>query len=72
VLWIWIRIGLARGLRIRIHFLRIRIQHLRMTINPDPDPIRVQGFHDKKLKKNDSWKFFLIFIFDQKLQFTYP
>jgi hypothetical protein len=37
------------GLRIRIHFIRIRIQHFRM--NTDPDPIRIQGFNDQKLKK---------------------
>jgi hypothetical protein len=41
------------GLRIRIHFLRIRIQHLRMTTNPDLDLIRIQGFHDQKLKKKN-------------------
>ncbi len=39
--------------------------------NPDPDPIRIQGFNDQKLKKNYNWKIFFIF-FDQKLQFTYP
>ncbi len=37
------------GLRIRIHFIRIRIQHFRL--NTDPDPIRIQGFNDQKLKK---------------------
>ena len=37
----------------------------------DPDPIRIQGFNDQKLKKNNSWKKNLIF-FDKKLQFTYP
>jgi hypothetical protein len=35
------------GLRIRIHFIRIR--HFRMNTNPDP--IRIQGFNDQKLKK---------------------
>ncbi len=35
----------------------------------DPDPIRIQGFNDQKLKKNNSWK---KKNFDQKLQFTYP
>ncbi len=44
------------GLWIRIHFLRIRIQWIRMEANtdPDPDPIRIQGFNDQKLKKNYS------------------
>ena len=37
----------------------------------DPDPIRIQGFNDQKLKKNNSWKK-IKFFFDQKLQFTYP
>jgi hypothetical protein len=44
--------------RIRIHFLRIRIQWIRMEANTDPDtdpdPIRIQGFNDQKLKKNNS------------------
>jgi hypothetical protein len=43
--------------RIRIHFLRIRIQWIRMEANTDPDtdpdPIRIQGFNDQKLKKNN-------------------
>jgi hypothetical protein len=39
------------GLRIRISF--IRIQHFRLNTNPDPDPIRIQGFHDQKLKKKN-------------------
>jgi len=34
------------GLRIRIHFFRIRIQHFRLNTDPDPDPIRIQGFYD--------------------------
>jgi hypothetical protein len=36
----------------------IRIQWIRMEANtdPDPDPIRIQGFNDEKLKKNNSWK----------------
>ncbi len=38
--------------------------------DPDPDPIRIQGFNDQKLKKNNSWK--KKKNFDQKLQFTYP
>jgi hypothetical protein len=40
------------GLRIRIHFIRIRIQHFRLNTNPDP--IRIQGFNDQKLKNNYS------------------
>ncbi len=34
-------------------------------------PIRIQDFDDQKLIKNYSWNFF-IYLFDQKLQFTYP
>ncbi len=34
--------------------VRIRIQHFRL--NTDPDPIRIQGFDDQKLKKIYSWK----------------
>jgi hypothetical protein len=41
----------SAGLRIRIHFIRIRILHLRLNNVPDPDPIRIQGFNDQKLKK---------------------
>jgi hypothetical protein len=26
------------------------------SFHPDPDPIRIQGFNDQKLKKNYSWK----------------
>ncbi len=54
--------------RIRMNFLRIRI---RMEANTDPDPIRIQGFNDQKLKKITAEKK-LHFFFDQKLQFTYP
>ncbi len=41
------------GLRIRIHFIRIRIKHSGLNTsgsrsNTDPDPIRTQGFNDKK------------------------
>jgi hypothetical protein len=49
-----------QGFRIRIYFfrIRIRIQRLRLEISPDldpdPDSIRIQGFNDQKLKKNDS------------------
>ncbi len=39
-------------------------------VNPDPDPIRIQGFYNQKLKnKNTTENFYL--LFDQKLQFTY-
>jgi hypothetical protein len=31
--------------------LRIRVQHFRLNTNPDPDPIRIQGFIDQKLGK---------------------
>ncbi len=51
--------------------LWIRIQSLMLETNTDPDPIRIQGFNDQKLKKNYSRNFFL-FFFDQTLQFTYP
>ncbi len=66
-------VSLKPVFRIRIHFLRIRIriQWIRMEADTDPDPIRIQGFNDQKLKKNNSENFFL-FFFDQKLQFTYP
>jgi hypothetical protein len=37
--------------------------------DPDPDPIRIQGFNDQKWKKITAEK---KKIFDQKLQFTYP
>jgi hypothetical protein len=36
----------------------------------DPDPIRIQGFNDQKLKKITAEKK-INFFFDQKLQFTY-
>ncbi len=26
------------------HLIRIRIQHFRLNTDPDPDPIRIQGF----------------------------
>jgi hypothetical protein len=59
------------GYRIRIHLIRIRIQRLMLETNPDPDPIRIHGFNDQKLRKKLQLKkklnFFLI-----KLQFTYP
>jgi hypothetical protein len=30
---------------------RTRIQHLRLNTGTDPDPIRIHGFEDQKLKK---------------------
>jgi hypothetical protein len=47
--------------RIRIHLIRIRIQHFRLNTDPEPDPIRIQGFDDQMLEKIYSWKkkFFL-------------
>jgi hypothetical protein len=41
-------------------------------MNPDPDPIRIQGFDNQKLKKKNTAKKFFTSFFDQKLQFTYP
>jgi hypothetical protein len=38
----------------------------------DPDPIRIQGFNDQKLKKKKITAEKKKFFFDQKLQFTYP
>jgi hypothetical protein len=45
---------------IQIDLKRIRIQ------------LRFQGFYNQKLKKNYYWKTFFLYVFDQKLQFTYP
>jgi hypothetical protein len=53
---------LSAGLWIRINFSRIRIQSLRLETNPDPDPIRIQGFNDQKLKKITAEIFFYIFF----------
>jgi hypothetical protein len=41
------------GFRIRIHLIRLRIliQHFRLNTDPDPDPIRIQGFYDSKFYK---------------------
>jgi hypothetical protein len=46
------------GFRIRIHL--IRIQRLRLETNPDPDPIRIQGFPkiEKKLQLKKKLNFF--------------
>ncbi len=62
------------GLRIRIHFIwiRIRIQHFRLDTNFDPDPIRIQGFSDQKLKNNYSWKFFFIFFLIKNCNLPIP
>jgi hypothetical protein len=38
---------------------------LRLETNTDPDPIRIQGFNDQKLKKNDSWKKLNIFFWSK-------
>ncbi len=43
------------GLWIRIHFFRIEsFDVVMLETNTDPDPIRIQGFNDQKLKKNYS------------------
>ncbi len=55
-------------LRIRIHI--IRIHHFRL--NTDPDPKRIQGFNDQKLRKKITSEKKFKFFFDQKLQFTCP
>ncbi len=52
----------APGLWIRIIFFRIRIQSLMLETNTDPDPIRIQGFNDKKLKKITAENFVKIFF----------
>ncbi len=46
---------LTAGLRIRIQFIRIRIQLQHFRLNTDPDPIRIQGFKDQKLKKKKNF-----------------
>jgi hypothetical protein len=40
--------------------------------NPDPDPIRIQGFDDKKLKEKNTAEKLFKSVFDHKFQFTYP
>jgi hypothetical protein len=45
-------VRVASGIRIHFICVRIRIQHFRL--NTDPDPIRIQGFNDQKLKENYS------------------
>jgi hypothetical protein len=41
---------------IRFHLIRILIwiQHFVLNADPNPDPIRIQGFDDQKFKKNYS------------------
>jgi hypothetical protein len=39
-------------------------------VNPDPDPIRTQGFDDQKLKKINTAENFLQSFFIKKLQCT--
>jgi hypothetical protein len=62
--------GFSAGLRVRIHL--IRIQHFRLNTNPDPEPIRIQGFNDQKLKEKNLAETKIKNFLDQKLQFTYP
>jgi hypothetical protein len=45
-----------QGCGIRSHLIRIRIRIQYFGLNTDPDPIRIQGFNDQKLKKKYSWK----------------
>jgi hypothetical protein len=46
--------------------------HPTFQVNLDPDPIRIQGFDDQKLKeKNAAENILYTSFFDQKLQFTY-
>ncbi len=33
-------------------------------VNPDPDPIRIQGFDDQKLKKENTAETFFYIFFD--------
>jgi hypothetical protein len=51
--------------------IQIRIQHFRLSTDSDPDPIRIQGFDDKKVKKFSAEKKFK-FFFIKNSQFTYP
>jgi hypothetical protein len=39
-------------------------------VNPDPDPIRIQGF-DEQIKKKNTTENFSKYYFDKKLQFSY-
>jgi hypothetical protein len=41
------------------------------TLNPypDPDPIRIEGFDDQKLKKKNHWTIILLIFFRSKIAF---
>jgi hypothetical protein len=43
--------------------IRIRIQHFRLNTDPDPDPLRIQGFDDQKLKKFTADKKTTIYLY---------
>jgi hypothetical protein len=58
------------GLRTCIHF--IRIQHFRLETVPDPDPIRIQGFNDQKLKKKLQLKKNLNFVWIKNYNLPIP
>ncbi len=66
------------GLWIRIHFLRIRIriQWIRMEANTDPDtvpdPIRIQGFNDQKMKEKKQLKKKLNFFLIKNCNLPFP
>jgi hypothetical protein len=38
------------------HLIQIQHFNIRLNSDPDPDPIRIQGFDDQKLKKIYGWK----------------
>ncbi len=40
-------------------------------VNPDPDPIRIHGFDDQKIKKKYSCKFFYIFFLIKNGKFIF-
>ncbi len=65
-----IRVLSKPGLRIRIHFIRIR--HFRMNTNPDPDPVRIQGYNDQKLKKITAEKIFWNFFWIKNCNLPIP
>jgi hypothetical protein len=46
----------------------VRIQHFMLNIDPDPDPIRIQGFDDQKMKKVTAE----IFFFSKTLIYISP
>ncbi len=41
------------------------------SISPDPDPVRIQGFYDQKLKKTAAEKNYIFFCI-KTCSFTYP